>query len=167
MTILDEAAELINGQRAQDYGDVADNFGRIASLWSSFRGQYFSKHDVAVFMILVKVARQHDLYHRDSMVDIAGYAALDAKIYDDLDQPGYAAPMQPRVWKSLADVPAGVRVLGFDDEPDEEPWIGEDTTEYDYCGPFTEVLTLADGTTPEAHRGHGCSVDPGLGEDAK
>jgi hypothetical protein len=85
VNILEEAAELINGQRAQTYGDVTENFERIAQLWSSFRGQYFSKHDVAVFMILVKVARQHDLYHRDSMVDIAGYAALDAKVYDDPD----------------------------------------------------------------------------------
>lgn len=31
---LREACEIVNGARNQNYGDVEDNFDRIASLWS-------------------------------------------------------------------------------------------------------------------------------------
>ncbi len=79
-SILQEAERLINGDRAQDYCDVTENFGRIAKLWGAYRGQFFDHHDVAMMMILVKVARQSSGYHRDSVVDIAGYAALDEKV---------------------------------------------------------------------------------------
>lgn len=84
MNILEEADNLINGDRAADYGDVSENFERIARMWGAYRGQYFDRHDVAQMMILVKVARQATGYHRDSNVDIAGYAALDEQCHDEV-----------------------------------------------------------------------------------
>lgn len=86
MNILEEADNLINGDRAADYGDVSDNFERIAKLWGAYRGQFFDRHDVAQMMILVKVARQASGYHRDSNVDIAGYAALDEQCHDRINE---------------------------------------------------------------------------------
>lgn len=84
--ILQEASELINGERAKDYGDVTENFQRIANLWTDYLGPddwQFTPHDVAMMMILVKMSRlATGGYHRDSLVDIAGYAALDAKLWD-------------------------------------------------------------------------------------
>lgn len=81
--ILQEASDLINGQRAQDYGDVTDNFKTIAEMWEAYTGVSFGPHDVSMMMVLVKVARQRHGYHRDSNIDIAGYAALDEKVHGD------------------------------------------------------------------------------------
>lgn len=33
---LREACEIVNGARNQTYGNVEDNFSRIASLWSTY-----------------------------------------------------------------------------------------------------------------------------------
>lgn len=138
--ILQEASELINGDRAQDYGDVTENFQRIAQLWSAYKDEFFYPHDVSMMMILVKVARQSEGYHRDSAVDIAGYAALDEKVHipfewkifddadatpvsqefwDDIDKGIVEAQEKreqettskpPRVWESLCEVPHSVVV---------------------------------------------------------
>lgn len=85
--ILQEASELINGDRAQDYGPVTENFQRIANLWTDYIGPedwQFSANDVAMMMILVKMSRlATGGYHRDSLVDVAGYAALAEKVHDE------------------------------------------------------------------------------------
>lgn len=88
--ILQEASELINGQRAQDYGPVTDNFQRIADLFAAYLGDTdtddLGPYDVANLMILVKLARIKNAgYHRDSYADIAGYAALAEKVNDEID----------------------------------------------------------------------------------
>ena len=57
MSILTEAEELIHGQRAIDYGDARENHQRIADLWEVYSGIKLSPEDVAMMMILVKVAR--------------------------------------------------------------------------------------------------------------
>lgn len=63
--------------RGQNYGDAKDNFERIAALWSAILGVDVQPHDVSAMMIAVKLARlSNDPTHRDSMIDIAGYAAL-------------------------------------------------------------------------------------------
>lgn len=85
MSILEEAAELINGDRASTYGDVTENFQRIADMWTAYKGVEvpFTAYDVSNMMILVKVARlATGGYHRDSVADIAGYAGLSEQIND-------------------------------------------------------------------------------------
>ena len=62
-SILDEAASIVNGSRAQDYGE--NSLPLISAYWSTYLGQEVSGRDVANLMILLKVAR-----------DIAGYVAL-------------------------------------------------------------------------------------------
>lgn len=84
-SILDEADNLINGQRAEDYGDAQENFKRIADMWSAYLGEpdFFSGVDVARMMILLKISRlASGTFHRDALVDIAGYAALEEKLHD-------------------------------------------------------------------------------------
>ena len=84
--ILDEAEKNVNGQRTQDYGTPEDSFKTIAALWNAYF-QYQSKgipnikpHDVALMMGLLKVGRLVATpEHKDSWVDLAGYAACGAE----------------------------------------------------------------------------------------
>ncbi|QGJ87784.1 hypothetical protein SEA_BIANCATRI92_57 [Mycobacterium phage BiancaTri92] len=81
MSILTTAEEIINGQRAQDYGDARENHIRIATLWQAYTGVEFTPEDVAVMMILLKIARfMENGYHQDTVVDIAGYAGVLEKM---------------------------------------------------------------------------------------
>lgn len=78
---LDKAEELINGQRAQDYGDARDNHQRIADIWSVILGQQITPEQVCACMIGLKLARlANDMKQDDTWVDIAGYAALGGEI---------------------------------------------------------------------------------------
>ncbi|BBC43880.1 hypothetical protein SEA_DELORIS_58 [Mycobacterium phage Deloris] len=83
MSILTTAEEIINGQRAQDYGDAKENHIRIANLWNTYlqKPDLISHDDVAVMMILLKIARfMENGYHHDTVVDIAGYAGVLEKM---------------------------------------------------------------------------------------
>lgn len=74
--ILRAAESMVSGQRQQDYGTPENNFARIAALWSAYTGYPYTPADVAAMMILLKVARiKTTPSHRDSWIDIAGYAA--------------------------------------------------------------------------------------------
>jgi hypothetical protein len=81
--LLEEAIETLEA-RGKPYGGAEDNFERIARLWNAHLANRYNAHailkldpwDVALMMILLKTARlANDPYHRDSWVDIAGYAA--------------------------------------------------------------------------------------------
>ena len=80
--ILDQARECVTGQRAQDYGNVEDNFGTIASLWGAYLDKTISCEDVAALMVLLKIARIKGGSTDDSWVDVAGYAACGAECKD-------------------------------------------------------------------------------------
>tara|TARA_R110000764_G_scaffold114226_1_gene201306 strand:+ start:126 stop:458 length:333 start_codon:yes stop_codon:yes gene_type:complete len=77
------AQELINGDRASDYGDAYINHARIAALWTIYtqsKTTDLTPVDVAMMLILVKVARTMENPKNDSFVDIAGYAALASEM---------------------------------------------------------------------------------------
>tara|TARA_R110002012_G_scaffold17848_3_gene66471 strand:+ start:8676 stop:8960 length:285 start_codon:yes stop_codon:yes gene_type:complete len=76
--ILEQAKELINGDRKKDYGDAWLNHKRIADYWSNYTDNKisFTPTDVAVMMMMVKIARLQNSYTEDSFVDICGYSAL-------------------------------------------------------------------------------------------
>ena len=80
--ILNKASEIVMGQREQDYGSPEDNFGLIARLWNDYMGDIlFSPKDVAMCMILLKVARgRGDKPTDDTFIDIAGYAACAGEV---------------------------------------------------------------------------------------
>jgi|TARA_B110000211_G_scaffold182535_1_gene206713 hypothetical protein len=81
--ILKQAETLINGDRAKDYGDAFDNFGRIAAGWNAIiqeamktHGEITEQH-IALMMDWLKTARLlNDLNKADSWVDKCGYSAL-------------------------------------------------------------------------------------------
>lgn len=80
--ILRTAELMVTGTREQDYGTPEENFGKIAALWNAAFGTSFNDQDVALAMILVKVARQSTGGgSTDTWVDIAGYAACGGEIH--------------------------------------------------------------------------------------
>jgi len=89
-SILEEAAEHVEGRRQQDYGSPAENFERVAQLWTAYlegrglidlgRTDGITPTDYALMQALVKIARLEHGYHHDSVVDLAGYAACAAQI---------------------------------------------------------------------------------------
>lgn len=79
-TILQEADRLINGERAADYGDVTENFERIAKGGSVIFGVDITARQVAHFMIWLKMCRDLNKPKRDNIVDIAGYAGCIEKL---------------------------------------------------------------------------------------
>lgn len=80
-TVLTTAEQLINGDRAKDYGDASENFQRIANLWAPILGVEVTATDVALCLTQLKVARLiTSPAHKDSWVDAAGYIALGGEI---------------------------------------------------------------------------------------
>lgn len=78
--ILSEANDLINGQRAKDYGPPEKSFGTLAGLWSAYLGHSITPSDACNMLCLLKISRlTNGRVHRDSAVDGAGYLALGAE----------------------------------------------------------------------------------------
>jgi len=87
MSILEEADHIINGERAVSYGDASESFQQIADYWTVYVNRAIkdgkvelSPLDVDNMMILMKVSRAQNGFHRDSYVDTCGYAALTPKL---------------------------------------------------------------------------------------
>jgi len=79
--VLESALDCITNDRANTYGKPEDNFGNIARLWSAYLSSDVSKLDVAMLMVLVKVARtKSSPEHSDNYVDMAGYSALGSEL---------------------------------------------------------------------------------------
>jgi len=86
--ILTKAHDAVN-TRGTDYGSPAENFERIAAIWSAYADTEFTVEDVGIMMMIVKMSRlMENPIHEDSWVDIAGYAAITAEaITDSLGNP--------------------------------------------------------------------------------
>ena len=76
-----ETAMKATTERGQEYGKPEDNFATIARLWRVYLDTPINAHDVAMMMILFKVARSKaNPGHTDNLVDIADYAACAAEL---------------------------------------------------------------------------------------
>jgi hypothetical protein len=85
MSILKEADTIIYGDREKTYGHPSRNLGVVAQMWTAYlvgskaitTENTIGAKDVAAMMVLLKTARlANNPDHRDSLVDICGYAAL-------------------------------------------------------------------------------------------
>ena len=85
-TVLEEANELIYGDRQSQYGSARQNFGDIAALWTTILGIDIEPEQVVLCLIGLKMARaMRDVekgryVKRDTAVDIAGYAGCLEKL---------------------------------------------------------------------------------------
>ena len=91
-SVLSEAADIVKGDRQEEYGDVSTSFDQIAGYWSVYLTRLLQTGsvcddqpannlritltgtDVANLMMLLKISRAQKS-DRDSYVDIAGYVA--------------------------------------------------------------------------------------------
>lgn len=91
MSIIKEAAGIVETRRAV-YGDPRPNHERIAAFWSVVFGHPVKASQVVQCMRLVKESRLIETPgHRDSLIDICGYADCEAVImgasHADSDSP--------------------------------------------------------------------------------
>jgi hypothetical protein len=81
--LLEHAAGIVT-RRRREYGDPTQLFEQIARRWSLTLGIDVSAAQAIACLIDVKMARlAHDPKHRDSISDIAGYAACLAEVLHD------------------------------------------------------------------------------------
>lgn len=86
--VLEAAASAVE-DRGLNYGKPENNFANIARLWNAHLHNAYGAaptiraHDVAIMQMLLKIARiENTPNHRDSYVDIAGYAACGYEIVE-------------------------------------------------------------------------------------
>lgn len=98
--LLEEAADLIDGDRNVTYGSPVQNFTNIADMWTTRLkhkmkpGEKITAVDVADLMVLLKVARNIANTKRDNFADAAGYAACGYEAMLDAQENG---PIKPQV----------------------------------------------------------------------
>ena len=74
---LDDAMQLLTGDRNVEYGEPIENFERVATGWSIILNANVTPHEVALCMAWLKIARLTETPdHKDSYTDAAGYMAL-------------------------------------------------------------------------------------------
>ena len=82
--ILETAAALVGGDRAEQHGDFRILHDRVAELWSAYLRTEVKADEVAFCMVLLKVARNETgSSNPDDGVDAAAYAALWAALSED------------------------------------------------------------------------------------
>lgn len=83
--ILNEAKELLNGDRAVAYGDPIDNFKNIADVANVLlkrKGIVLDREAVAMILVALKVAREGHKHSTDNLVDAAAYLQLMEIVMD-------------------------------------------------------------------------------------
>ena len=83
-SILLEAHKIVNGDRKADYGDSNRNLKNIA-LQAGILGVEIDAIGVAKVLLSVKMAREGYKHKRDNLVDLAGYAELLNRLYEELE----------------------------------------------------------------------------------
>ena len=107
-TVLQEAQDIIYGDREQTYGHPNKNLNAIAGLWTEYLNAAgktafpISAQDVCMMMILMKVARQVNAFKRDNLVDICGYAALNDRLENPQEPKQCSSPPEKKKHKPSA-----------------------------------------------------------------
>jgi len=81
-SICDEAKYITGEERLKMYGHPKKNFDDIAKLWEAYLGIKITNKDVALLMVLFKIAREKAGHKRDNIVDGIGYFRNAAQIED-------------------------------------------------------------------------------------
>lgn len=85
VNLIEKAASLVGGDRAQTHGDKHRNFANIAGLWNAYLqakgGLPIDAADVGHMMALMKIARtQSGALNDDDAIDAIGYIACAGEI---------------------------------------------------------------------------------------
>lgn len=77
-SVLEEAAEVVNGKRKEDYGEPVECLTRIGEMWGLVMGleEPIQAEVVAMMMVGLKLVREANRHGRDNLVDMAGYVEI-------------------------------------------------------------------------------------------
>jgi len=88
--ILEEANELIHGDRSEFYGHPLDNHSLTAEYFNVYMAHRkpgpLNAEDICWFNVFQKIARAQFRKKRDNLTDIAGYAGNIEMIWDELER---------------------------------------------------------------------------------
>jgi hypothetical protein len=85
--VLEEALRITGGDRHQAYGDALADARRFAQIASAVTGLEIEPEHFPLIMLAVKLSRaSQGNWHRDSIVDIAGYARVAEKIHERIEE---------------------------------------------------------------------------------
>ena len=74
----------MRGKRQHEYGNKKENHENIANLWSAYLDRNISAHDVAILMLLLKIARaKFGKPSVDTYIDMVGYSAIAGELCDE------------------------------------------------------------------------------------
>ena len=77
MSILQEAHEIIYGERVQTYGTASKTFTSAAIIMSQLTGKIFFPEDIAKVQIIMKLLRnQNSPNNKDHLTDACGYLGI-------------------------------------------------------------------------------------------
>ena len=80
VSILEEALEILEGERDSDYGDPVANFNRISRIASSILNETITPEQCVVVMMAVKLSREQYKHKRDNLVDLVAYTEIYNRI---------------------------------------------------------------------------------------
>lgn len=84
---IDEALNLVYGDRQGDYGTPRDNYAGIAQVWSGLLHMVLKRPitpaEAALMMVGVKLQRQAMKHKRDNLVDAHGYLVVYSRIIEE------------------------------------------------------------------------------------
>ena len=98
--VLEQALDLVSGDRADAHGPIWENHNNIAMLWNGYlyNKDYLLAADVANMMELLKIARRKlGTFSEDDYVDGAGYAAVALECAEN--EPHFREELTEEVWK--------------------------------------------------------------------
>jgi hypothetical protein len=75
-SILEEAQDILEGDRESDYGDPVANFNRISRIASSILNETITPEQCVVVMMAVKLSREQYKHKRDNLVDLVAYTEI-------------------------------------------------------------------------------------------
>jgi hypothetical protein len=92
LKLTEVALATVTGPRQSEYGDKLDNFTQLGMAFTAILarklrpGSEVTANDVALLMMQMKIVRlSYKPDHKDSLIDVVGYALCKAKIDSDLD----------------------------------------------------------------------------------
>jgi hypothetical protein len=85
-TVLEEAQRLIYGDREKAYGNPRTSGHRLAAIWSAILTDKLdapiTAEEAMLMLVGLKISREIGEHRRDNIIDIAGYAGVLGKMYD-------------------------------------------------------------------------------------
>lgn len=84
MNVLEEADQITDGQRREDYGHPLDDFAKVQGMAKALWGRGpESEEEHALYMVFVKLAREQHTHKRDNIVDACGYLKTYQEIREE------------------------------------------------------------------------------------